>query len=173
MKHLFIVRDGEYSPEHRTISRYGRQQMQGLGMIIKEISNGGSIHIISSPTKSSTASANELAYELGLKEEYEVVDEKSKVLKRKFEFEIHPYFFNFHMEEYPKSCNKSIHIINRRRKLADSLIIISNIYTVRALVPYATFKFLDEAGIANTERHGTGMHIDLEKRIYEPIPKRE
>jgi len=157
MKHLFIVRAGEYSPEHRTISRYGRQQMQNMGAIIKDITNGGSAHIISSPTHSSTASAEELAYELNLNGRIEV----------------HPYFYDFHDEKFPRTCNQVIHIIDRRRKLADSLIIVSNIYTVRALVPYVTSKYLDEVGIANTERQGTGMHIDLEKKIYQAIPRRE
>ena len=158
MKHLFIVRDGEYNHDYGSITRYGRLQIQNIGGIVREINNGGRIHIMSPPTKASMASALVLRNELGLAKEC---------------FEVHPYFYDFHNEKFPRTCNQAIHIIDRRRKLAYSLIIVSNIYTVRALVPYATFKYLDEVGIANTERQGTGMHIDLEKKICESIPKRE
>jgi len=151
MKDLLIVKAGDYDPERHTVTHESRRQLARLGTAIRRLANGSSIHIISSSSCSSVETAKELAAILNAG------------------FEVHPYLQNFHNEKFPKSYNKATHIIDSRRKRADTLIIIGNGYAIEAMVPYAAFKYLDKPAFAGVFFSSTGVHIGLEQKVLEKI----
>lgn len=157
MKHLFIVKPGEFNDTYQRLTSTGMLQVQKLGRSIEEIIKKDSVRIISSDEEDSYNSAKKLAGALWPVDLVEFL----------------PYLNEFGNESFPETYVKSIQIIDERKELSDSIIIISNEHIAKALVPYALNKYLDKVGMDESYMPGTGMHIDLEKRACGLIPKRE
>jgi broad specificity phosphatase PhoE len=157
MKHLFLVRPGEFSEEYDKITRDGRQKLQELGASIKQVINNSSIYIITSPASRASDSAEELAFNLNLPEDA---------------VERNPYFSNFNNEEWPQTYKRSMTIIGSKSELADGIILVSNHRIIEAIFCYVMNQKIGKISIIANPWPGTGEHIDLEKKICERIPKR-
>ena len=156
MKHLFLVISGQYDFAKDTINDKGIEQMKEVAAAIKQITGNQSKYIISSPDYPEYDSAEVLSKELGLKGK----------------FEKNPYFVNFNGKQWRESYEHSMAVINSKKELADNMVIVSNEDMIEALFMYFMKKF-DKEAILGSGKPGTAIDLDLEKRIYQPIPKRE
>lgn len=156
MKHLFIARPGEFDNQDNRLSDAGMGQLQKLGSSIIDIIGNGSVRIISSDEPDCSQSMKRLAGGLRPVQAIEVI----------------PYLRDFYQDRFPNTYAKSMEIIGARNS-SDAMIIISNDRIIKPLVIYSIHKFLDKIGIDGNYRLGTGMHLNLEARTYEVVPRRE
>jgi len=156
VKHLFVVRHGEYSGEGSRLDDTGRQQMAELGRAIRGILGEGTAYVVSSTAPRATDSADVLIAELGLPN-YEKLQylwtgsdspEKNK---------------------YTRSAKGLLGVVSEREGRADGLVVVTHMEVAVDLpVAFLQYRFGREDHI-NLPK-GRAVHIDLEGRAYKYLP---
>ena len=161
MKHLFLVRHGEYDDEKdKRLNDEGKRQIKILSEAIENILESSSAYIVSSSAQRAIDSAEILAVRLGI---------PGKIEKA-------PYLWagasgpsgNF---SYDDTWDGVIRFIEERQAIADGLILISHCELFRDGYVYHFIhkKLGDKSGPMGIGK-GKAVHIDLEGKTYQIIP---
>lgn len=159
MKHLFIVRHEVCGRDNR-VDYLGRRQMEALGKAMKEILNGGTSYLFSSSAPRALDSSSILTVELALPPEFEQV----------------PYIWSggdAPSDSYYRcpDDDRLMEIVNERRERADGLIMVTHEEVTRSFPSYFFKKGLGQDGLIGKISKGEAVHLDLEKRTYQILPR--
>lgn len=165
MKHIFIARHAFYGDDDR-IDSIGKRQAQTLSEAIKQITNGGSVHIISSTAPRALDTAEILASNLGVQkiEQMEYLWAADDAPKGTFEQDIDHGYATLDS------------IIKKRENLADSLVMMTHLgildtYPRHFLDVFLNLKMhIDPNDPLTRIPTGYALHADLEARTYNRIP---
>ena len=159
MNHLFIVRHGDYGENDR-INDFGRNQMRVLGVAIKQILNGSSIYLFSSSAPRALGSSRILAAQMVLSPEFEQVP----YLWSGSDSPRDSYYYN-------PSLDKLMELVSERRNRADGLVMVTHLEVTDSFPSnFVEQEFNQVNGIGGISK-GKAVHIDLENRTYQILPK--
>jgi phosphohistidine phosphatase SixA len=156
MKHLFVVRHGDYDGNYR-ISEKGRKQMETLGTAIKKVLNKGLTHLFSSTAPRALDSSQILAEQLGLPQ-----------------FEQIPALWSGNdapIGSYYLAPDKLIAFIDKERDKANGLIIVTHLEIIGDFPKYFLKKEFGEDKIIGEFDKGHAFHLDLERKAYQILPQ--
>ena len=157
MRHLFIVRHGNYDLITRRLNDKGEEQIRNLGNKINEILDGESAYIMTSTAPRALDSARLLKEYVNLNGYEEL-----------------PYLWSGNDAPEGKYDDKPENItemIIERSNKAKGLILVSHLEIVEQLPNYLIeYEFMFD-GYVPEMRKGKAIHFDLDKRKYEIIPK--
>lgn len=158
MKHLFVVRHGKYGSDNR-INDSGRQQMEALGKSIKEILNGSSIHLLSSTAPRALDSSEVLITQLALPKFEQVL-----YLWSGSDAPKDSYYWN-------PSVNKLMELIAERKDKAEGIIMMTHLEVAEEFPTHFLRKELGQDKSVGEVLKGQAVHLDLEKRTYQFLPR--
>ena len=158
MKHLFVVRHGDYGYDHR-INSYGHQQMKRLGEVIKQILNGSSAYFFTSTAPRALDSSQILADQLTLSEFEEVSYLWSGPDSPPSSF------------YYKGGLVRVMELVAERRDKADGLIMVTHFEVIEEFPSYFLKKEFEQDKQIGKISRGQAVHLDLEQRTYQIFPK--
>lgn len=155
MKHLFIVRHGDYGRDDH-LNETGKKQMQRVGAAIREIV-GDSAYILSSTAPRGIDSAEVLAVQLGLPKDFETTEDlwtaRDSPKEKKF------------------YCDSELllRMIDERRDRADGLILVSHLEICGELPGAFYQKEFGKDKYLGSINKGQAYHIDLQTQEHRII----
>ena len=159
MKHLFLVRHGNYDhgSDGYHLSQRGQREMETLSNLMKELA-GEDFYICSSPEAVAIESARVLAEKLGVAQPEEAMDLWSGGLGPR--------------ESNASGNPKRVHeYLMGRKDRASSLIAVSHLEVAEQYPTYFLRNELGQEGCAPQPAKGQMVHFDLEQRTYELLPR--
>lgn len=159
MKHLFLVRHGNYThgSDGYHLSQHGQREMETLSELMKELA-GDDFYIVSSPEAVAIESARVLAERLGVAQPEEAMDLWSG--------DLGPAESN-----YDGDPERVHNYLMERKDKAISLIAVSHLEIVKRYPTHFLRSELGQEGRAPEPAKGQMVHFDLEQRTFELLPR--
>ncbi len=161
MKHLFVVRHGDYGGDDR-INDYGRQQMETLGKAMKQILNGSSAYLFSSTAPRALDSSQILAVQLALSPEFEQIP----YLWSGSDAPRDSYYYN-------RDLGRLMKIVTERKDKADGLVMVTHLEIAEDFPSYFLEKEFEQNTRIGEILTGRAVHLNLEDRTYQILPFQE
>jgi len=164
MRHLFLVRHGDYCNDNR-LSSLGRDQMRVLGANIKTILDERPAVIISSTAPRALDSSEVLMKELNLTE-----FEREPLFWTSGDSPICNHFAS--LAYYPRSAlDVTVDYIEQKGQNTENLIIVSHEEITRSIPGYFLARVWEKQERIAHPQKGQGIHFDCQSRLYQMIPK--
>lgn len=155
IRHLFIARHGNYGQDSG-LDESGRQQMENLAEVMKEILNGDTAYIVSSTAPSASDSAEVLAAELSLQD-----FEKTLSLWSGRDSPL---------GKHDADLEGLMELVNKNRDKAEGLILVTHYEVVDEFPMYFWEKEFGSVEHIPRPSKGEAVYINLEEKTYRMLP---